>query len=60
MNVKIVILPAVLYASEMYSLIALRHIECLTFGFHEMLGNYRVAYHLVASRVVLSSIGLVS
>jgi hypothetical protein len=24
--------------------------------FHEMLGKYRVAYHLVASRVLLSSI----
>jgi hypothetical protein len=31
-----------------------------TFGFHEMLGNYRVAQHLVASRVVLSSMELVS
>jgi hypothetical protein len=31
-----------------------------TSGFHEMLGNYRVAKHLVASRVVLSSIELVS
>jgi hypothetical protein len=31
-----------------------------TFGFHKMLGNYRVAEHLVASRVVLSSIELVS
>jgi hypothetical protein len=30
-----------------------------TFGLQEMLGNYRVAYHLVASRVVLSSIELV-
>jgi hypothetical protein len=29
-----------------------------TFGFHEMLGNYRVVWHLVASRVVLSSIEL--
>jgi hypothetical protein len=27
-----------------------------TFGFHEMLGNYRVAWRLVASRVVLSSV----
>jgi hypothetical protein len=31
-----------------------------TFWFHEMLGNYRVAWHLVPSRVVLSSIELVS
>jgi hypothetical protein len=31
-----------------------------TFGCHEMLGNYRVAWRLVASRVVLSSIELVS
>jgi hypothetical protein len=31
-----------------------------TFGFHEMLGNYRVAWRLVASRVVLSSIELVT
>jgi hypothetical protein len=30
-----------------------------TFGFLEMLGNYRMAWHLVASRVVLSSIELV-
>jgi hypothetical protein len=29
-------------------------------GFYEMLGNYRVASQLVASRVVLSSIQLVS
>jgi hypothetical protein len=29
------------------------------FGFHEMLGNYWVAWHLVVSRVVLSSIELV-
>jgi hypothetical protein len=28
--------------------------------FHKMLGNYRVASHLVASRVVLSSLELVS
>jgi hypothetical protein len=31
-----------------------------TFGFHKMLGNYQVATWLVASRVVLSSIELVS
>jgi hypothetical protein len=31
-----------------------------TFGFHEMLRNYRVAEHLVASRIVLSSVELVS
>jgi hypothetical protein len=30
-----------------------------TFGSRKMLGNYRVASQLVASRVVLSSIGLV-
>jgi hypothetical protein len=35
-------------------------IRCWTFGFHEMLGNYRVVQHLVASQVVLSSIELVS
>jgi hypothetical protein len=35
-------------------------IRYFTLGFHEMLGNYRVATHLVAFRVVLSSIGLVS
>jgi hypothetical protein len=29
-----------------------------TFGVHKMLGNYRVASQLVASRVVLSSIEL--
>jgi hypothetical protein len=32
----------------------------LTFRFHKMLGNYRVVSQLVASRVVLSSIELVS
>jgi hypothetical protein len=31
-------------------------IEYWNFGFHKMLGNYRVASQLVASRVVLSSI----
>jgi hypothetical protein len=31
-----------------------------TFGLHKMLGNYQVATQLVASRVVLSSIELVS
>jgi hypothetical protein len=31
-----------------------------TFGLHKMLGNYQVATLLVASRVVLSSIELVS
>jgi hypothetical protein len=31
-----------------------------TFGFNKMLGNYQVATQLVASRVVLSSIELVS
>jgi hypothetical protein len=31
----------------------------LTFGFHKMLRNYRVAAQLVASRVVLSSTELV-
>jgi hypothetical protein len=29
-----------------------------TFGFHKMLGSYRVAAQLVASRIVLSSIEL--
>jgi hypothetical protein len=32
----------------------------LNFGFHKMLGNYRVAAQLVAYRVVLSSTELVS
>jgi hypothetical protein len=32
----------------------------LNLGFHEMLGNYRVTCHIVASRVVLSSIEIVS
>jgi hypothetical protein len=32
----------------------------VNFGFHKMLGNYRVASQLVVSRVVLSSIELVS
>jgi hypothetical protein len=32
----------------------------MNFGFHKMLGNYRVASQLVASRVVLSSIELVN
>jgi hypothetical protein len=31
----------------------------LTFGFHKVLGTYRVATELAASRVVLSSIELV-
>jgi hypothetical protein len=31
-----------------------------TFGFHKMLGNYRVASQLVTSRVVLSSMELIS
>jgi hypothetical protein len=31
-----------------------------TLWFHEMLGNYRVAYHVIASRVVLRSVELVS
>jgi hypothetical protein len=31
----------------------------LTFGFHKLLANYRVASQLVASRVVLSSVELV-
>jgi hypothetical protein len=31
-----------------------------TFGFHEMLGNYRVSKQLGTSRVVLSSMELVS
>jgi hypothetical protein len=30
-----------------------------TFGFHKMLGNYRVASQLAASRVLLSCIDLV-
>jgi hypothetical protein len=34
-------------------------IRSWTFGFHEMLGNYRVATQLVASRVMFSSIELV-
>jgi hypothetical protein len=34
-------------------------IQYWTFGFHKMLGNYRVDSQLVASRVVLSSIELV-
>jgi hypothetical protein len=32
----------------------------INFGFHKILGNYQVASQLVASRVVLSSIELVS
>jgi hypothetical protein len=32
----------------------------MNLGFHEMLGNYQVATQLVASRVVLSSIAVVS
>jgi hypothetical protein len=32
----------------------------MNFGFHKMLGNYRVAAQLLASRVVLSSTELVS
>jgi hypothetical protein len=31
----------------------------MNFGFHKMLGNYRVAAHLVAYRVLLSSTELV-
>jgi hypothetical protein len=31
-------------------------ILCWTFGFHEMQGDYRVAYHLVTSWVVIISI----
>jgi hypothetical protein len=33
--------------------------QVVNFGFNQMLGNYRGATHLVASRVVLSSIELV-
>jgi hypothetical protein len=32
----------------------------LNFGFHKMLGNYRVASQLIVSQVVLSSIELVT
>jgi hypothetical protein len=35
-------------------------IRCWIFGFHKLLGSYRVASQLVASRVVLSSTELVS
>jgi hypothetical protein len=39
--------------------IGLAKYRYLTYGFHEMLRNYRVAWHLVASRVVFSSIELI-
>jgi hypothetical protein len=32
----------------------------MTFGFHKMLGNYRVAAQVVTSRVVLGSTELIS
>jgi hypothetical protein len=37
-----------------------RWIRYWIFGFHKMLGNYRVASKLFASRVMLSSIQLVT
>jgi hypothetical protein len=46
-------------AQDMYRWRALVN-AVMTFGFHKMLGNYRVAGQLVASRVVLSSTELVS